>query len=1045
MSLKEEFDVRRVLDRLRMPQRLNSLEERTQSFFKARGVRSVNGVLPDDVGNVAVSTGATGVTQIFGTAHQIIASNPTGNVTLSTPQNIDTTSSPTFANLTLSNPLPVASGGTGQSSYTNGQLLIGNTTGNTLVKGTLTSTANQTVITNGAGTITVGTVQDINTTSSPTFSSLTLSNPLAVGSGGTGTGTYTNGQLLIGNGSSITKGTLTATANQTTITNGAGTITVGTVQNIGTGSAPTFAGMTMNGTITMDGVHTITNGITPVNASDYAIKSYVDAISSGIIPYAAVKYATVAALAANTYNNGASGVGATLTANANGAITIDGVTPSVNDRVLIKNEATQANNGVYTVTTVGDGSNPYVLTRATDFNTAAKIVKGAYFLVTAGNTLADSAWFQNLTVTTVGTDPINFVQFSQSSAYVAGNGINVTGLTISAVGEGTNITVTGSGIGFTANAMKGMNALSAATGQIPVGNAGTWNGLAVGANNTVVSSDGTNVSWAFPATLRRSIHQPAHGLSLGNVVAITPGAHVAAKANSGGNHVVVGIVTQVVGVDDFVLCYGGRIGSGVLSGLTTGQYYLSDTIAGGITTTAPTAPSFLVPCFIADSPTNGYITADPIALPFPIPVSQGGTSVATLTGVVLGNGTSAFTAVTIPADATQFLNGAATPAFAQVKDSDLSTSDITTNNVSSTKHGFAPKSISDATKFLNGAATPAYAQVKDSDIFISDITTNNVTTAAHGFTPKLPNDSSKFLDGTGSYSTPSGLVFNGIMQGRLTLTSGTPVTSADVTGATSIFFTPYNGDTIALYNGTTWNLFTFTEITIALGTLSSGLNYDLYAFVSGSTVTIDPPVAWSDNTTRVTQLTNQNGVKVKTGDATRRYIGTFRTTSTTTTEDSRGGVSTQTGGKRFLYNAYNRVMRDLQVIDKTNNWTYNTSAWRQSNATSGNRVEYVDGLGETTLVATAMSIIGNSNLLGQGAASGIGIDRTTANDARLTGVGTISNNTSTNQCSAYYTGLPGLGYHAVNWLEHAPGVDTTTWYGTAGLDFWDTGLVATIL
>ncbi len=106
-----------------------------------------------------------------------------------------------------------------------------------------------------------------------------------------------------------------------------------------------------------------------------------------------------------------------------------------------------------------------------------------------------------------------------------------------------------------------------------------------------------------------------------------------------------------------------------------------------------------------------------------------------------------------PADATQFLNGAAPPAFAAVKDSDLSTSDITTNNSSSTKHGFATKSPADATQFLNGAATPAYAAVKDSDLSTSDITTNNVSITKHGFMPKLPNDATLFLNGVGSYVT----------------------------------------------------------------------------------------------------------------------------------------------------------------------------------------------------------------------------------------------------------------------------------------------------
>jgi hypothetical protein len=91
-----------------------------------------------------------------------------------------------------------------------------------------------------------------------------------------------------------------------------------------------------------------------------------------------------------------------------------------------------------------------------------------------------------------------------------------------------------------------------------------------------------------------------------------------------------------------------------------------------------------------------------------------------------------------------------------VTESELNFSDVTTGDVTSSKHGLAPKSVADATKFLNSAATPTYAQVKDSDLSTSDVTTNNVTTAKHGFAPKAPNDATKYLDGTGAYSTPAG-------------------------------------------------------------------------------------------------------------------------------------------------------------------------------------------------------------------------------------------------------------------------------------------------
>lgn len=97
-----------------------------------------------------------------------------------------------------------------------------------------------------------------------------------------------------------------------------------------------------------------------------------------------------------------------------------------------------------------------------------------------------------------------------------------------------------------------------------------------------------------------------------------------------------------------------------------------------------------------------------------------------------------------------------TPSLEFVTDADLSVTDLTTNNVLSTKHGFAPKSPGDATKFLNGAATPSYEFVKDSDLATSDITTNNTTIAKHGFAPKLSNNVAQYLDGTGGWSVPPG-------------------------------------------------------------------------------------------------------------------------------------------------------------------------------------------------------------------------------------------------------------------------------------------------
>ena len=125
----------------------------------------------------------------------------------------------------------------------------------------------------------------------------------------------------------------------------------------------------------------------------------------------ACRAATTGALAANTYNNGASGVGATLTANANAALAAqDGVTLVAGDRLLVKNEATGANNGIYVLTQVGDGSHPYILTRDMDADASVKLVN-ATTTISEGSTLADQTWqcTTNATIT-VGTTSQTWAQ-----------------------------------------------------------------------------------------------------------------------------------------------------------------------------------------------------------------------------------------------------------------------------------------------------------------------------------------------------------------------------------------------------------------------------------------------------------------------------------------------------------------------------------------------------------------------------------------------------------------------------------------------------------
>ena len=288
---------------------------------------------------------------------------------------------------------------------------------------------------------------------------------------------------------------------------------------------------TSTANITTANITSGTVSTTPTNNTDIVNKAYADAIASGIHFHEAVALATTTTLPANTYNNGTSGVGATLTANANGALSVDSTLTIVAERILVKNEAAGANNGVYVVTQVGSAGTPYILTRATDFDTVGtgvnQIDEGDFFLVTSGVANLNTAWVQQTAPPiTVGTTAIVFQQFSAPITYTAGTGLNesptytfniantgtagtyggaasVPVFTTNAQGQVTSVTNTG--IAIAAGAVSGLAASATTdttdannitsgslgtsrlsgsyTGITGVGTltAGTWNGSTIGA------------------------------------------------------------------------------------------------------------------------------------------------------------------------------------------------------------------------------------------------------------------------------------------------------------------------------------------------------------------------------------------------------------------------------------------------------------------------------------------------------------------------------------------------------------------------------------
>lgn len=339
-----------------------------------------------------------------------------------------------------------------------------------------------------------------------------------------------------------------------------------------------------------------------------------------------------------------------------------------------------------------------------------------------------------------------------------------------------------------------------------------------------------------------------------------------------------------------------------------------------------------------------------------------------------------------------------------------------------TANSFKTISVSGQSDVVADSAADTLTLAAGSNITITtNASTDTITIAASG-------------SGSGSPSIP---------QGRITLTTVTPVLTGNVSGATTVYYTPYTGQYVPIYSGSAWAMTDVggelsqatTDTTKSPAACTTNSNYDFFVWNDGGTYRCTRGPAWSSDTSRgtgagTTELqaisgiyTNKNAIT--NGPAANRgtYVGTIRTNGTSTVDFNLGASAVGgTAGFIGLWNQYNRVRWAANPQDSTASWSYGTASWRAVDASNAMRVSFVCGQNEGIVDAIYNGVCNVSSAAG---GYGLGYDSTTALATGSTpGAALVA---GTSSAVAVYAGLPGLGFHYIQALEY--GGTSITMYG----------------
>lgn len=361
------------------------------------------------------SGGSGGVTSLTGTTDEIDVSSSTGAITLSLPTTINANTTGSAATLSTTRSIGLSGDVTGSGNF--------NGSANLSITSTL---ANSGVSANSYGS--ASTVPTFTVDSKGRLTSASNTNIEIAQS------SVTNLVSDLSTKANLASPTLTGTPLSTTATTDTNTTQIATTAFVvgqAGSSTPIVNGVAASGTSLrysrQDHVHgtdttraplnspTFTGNVTvptPVNSTDASTKAYVDGVAEGLHIHASVSTATTSNISLTTP-----------------PATIDGVTLTNNMRILVKNQSTQSQNGIYVFST-STGQ----LSRASDFDSPAEIDGGDFVFVSGGTVNNDTGWVQTEIVITIGTDPIIFTQFSGAGTYSAGTGLLLTGTVFSNTG-----------------------------------------------------------------------------------------------------------------------------------------------------------------------------------------------------------------------------------------------------------------------------------------------------------------------------------------------------------------------------------------------------------------------------------------------------------------------------------------------------------------------------------------------------------------------------------------------------------------------------------